>query len=141
MATREDLKEYKYNQEWIKGRIEYIEEYKTTINKLTSTLSDMPKGSRVEQDSEAEKLTKLMDIIKELEDKILKENEKQKQILEQLDKVEQPYRNILDKVYIQGKSLVTTASEMGYDYKYMCKQHRIALNKFEEHDKRGVITI
>lgn len=38
--TREDLKEYKYDQEWIKGRLEYIEEYKTSI---TSVISDMPK--------------------------------------------------------------------------------------------------
>lgn len=41
--TREDLKDYKNNQEWIKGRIEYIEEYKTTINRLITTVSDMPK--------------------------------------------------------------------------------------------------
>lgn len=41
--TREDLKDYKNSQEWIKGRIEYIEGYKTSINKLTTVLSDMPK--------------------------------------------------------------------------------------------------
>lgn len=41
--TREDLKEYKYNQEWIKGRLEYIEEYRTSLTKITSVISDMPK--------------------------------------------------------------------------------------------------
>lgn len=41
--TREDLKNYKYNQEWIKGRLEYIEEYKTSIVNITAVLSDMPK--------------------------------------------------------------------------------------------------
>lgn len=41
--NREDLKNYKYNQEWIKGRLEYIEEYKTSIMNITSVLSDMPK--------------------------------------------------------------------------------------------------
>lgn len=41
--TREDLKDYRYNQNWIKGRLEYIEEYKTNITKITSVLSDMPK--------------------------------------------------------------------------------------------------
>lgn len=48
--TREDLKNYKYNQDWIKGRLEYIEEYKTSIVNITAVLSDMPKreqrGSR-----------------------------------------------------------------------------------------------
>ena len=28
--TREDLKKYKYTQEWIKDRTEHIEEYKTS---------------------------------------------------------------------------------------------------------------
>lgn len=41
--TREDLKDYKHNQEWIKGRLEYIEEYKTSITNITSIISDMPK--------------------------------------------------------------------------------------------------
>ena len=41
--TREDLKNYKYNQEWIKGRLEYIEQYKESITNVTRALSDMPK--------------------------------------------------------------------------------------------------
>ena len=136
--NRKDLKDYKYNQEWIKGRIEYIEEYRSTINKLVTTLSDMPKGSRTIYDNEAEKITKLQDNIKDLLLYINEEQEKQKLILEQLNKVEQPYKVILEKIYICGKSIVTVASEMNYEYKYMCKQHGIALNKFDElDDKRG----
>ena len=133
--TREDLKEYKYNQEWIKGRLEYIEEYKTSITKITTTLSDMPKGSRKVEDNIAEKLAVLLDNVNELMTKVVKEQEKQKQILQQLDKVEQPYKLILEKAYIQGKTLVTVASEMDYDYKHMCYKHGIALNKFDELDK------
>lgn len=41
--NREDLKEYRYNQEWIEGRLHYIEEYKENITNITSVLSDMPK--------------------------------------------------------------------------------------------------
>lgn len=41
--TRKDLKDYKYNQQWIQGRLDYIKEYKTSIENITSTLSDMPK--------------------------------------------------------------------------------------------------
>ena len=78
----------------------------------------------------------MLDNIDEMMSRIVKENEKQKAILEQLDKVEQPYRLILEKVYIQGKSLVTTASEMKYDYKYMCKMNGIALNKFDNTKKK-----
>lgn len=138
--TREDLKNYKYTQEWIKDRIEHIEEYKTSITNITAVLSDMPKGSRKVEDGIAEKIAILLDDVNDILKVIVNLEKKQKEILEQLDKVEQPHRLILEKVYIQGKSLVTVASEMDYDYKHMCKMNGIALNKFDEHDKKGVIT-
>ena len=64
-------------------------------------------------------------------EKVKEENRKQMQILEQLDKVKQPYRNILDKFYIQGKSLVVIAAEMGYNYEHIKKMNGIALNIFD----------
>lgn len=68
-------------------------------------------------------------------DKVLEEEKKQKEIAEQVQKVEFPYSLILDKVYIQGKRLVKVADEMGYDYKHMCYKHKIALEKFDDLDK------
>ena len=130
--TREDLKDYKHNQKWIEGRIKYIEEYKTNIANITAVLSDMPRGSREVEDSMAEKVAELLDTMNELLDKIVKENKKQKQILEQLDKVEQPYKLILEKVYIQGKTLVQVASEMNYSYEHIKHKNGIALLKFDK---------
>ena len=130
--NREDLKNYKYNQIWIKDQTEYIETQKETINRLNSILSDMPKGSRQVYDSEAEKLAKLMDKFNELMQIIIEEKEQQEKIVEQVNRIEFPYRNILFKVYIQGKSLVRTASEMNYSYRDLCRKHGTALNKFDE---------
>lgn len=92
-------------------------------------------GSRQTQDGFAEKLAQLLDDTEDMIDRMIKHNDKQKKILEQLDRVEQPYRLILEKVYIQGKSLVTVASELNYDYKHICYMHGIAFKKFEELDK------
>ncbi len=130
--TREDLKDYKYNQEWIKGRLEYLEEYRTSITNITSVLSDMPHASSPVQDKIAEKIAIMLDNVSDMLDKVNEYDKKQKKILIQLDHVEQPYRLILDKVYIQGKKLVTVASEMNYNYEYMKKMNGIALNKFDE---------
>lgn len=76
-----------------------------------------------------------MDSFNEMMQIIIQEEEKQKKIVEQINKIQFPYRNILFKVYIQGKSLVTVANEMNYDYKHMCYKNGIALNKFDELDK------
>ena len=72
--------------------------------------------------------------------KIVEEEKLQKAIVEQVNEMDFPFKNILFKTYIQGKNLVTVASEMDYDYKYMCKMHGIALEKFNntiKHDKKG----
>lgn len=130
--NRKDLKDYKYTQDWIKDQEEYIQNQMETVNRLNSILSDMPKGSRTVYDNEAEKLASLMDKFNELMDIVIREKEKQRKIVEIINKIDFPYRNILFKVYIQGKSLVTVASEMHYSYVQLCRKHGIALNKFDE---------
>lgn len=130
--TREDLKSYKFNQEWIKDRLEYIEELKSMVTNISAVLSDMPKGSRKVEDSMAEKLATLIDSVDDVLYRVTIEDNKQKEILEQLEKVEQPYRLILEKVYIQGKSLVRVADEMNYSYRDLCRKNGIALNIFEK---------
>ena len=134
--NRNDLKNYKHTEEWIKGRIDYIEQYKSNINRLNSILSDMPKGSKEVQDSEAEKIAELLDSVDELLEKVKEKNKQQMKILQQLEKVGQPYRNILDKCYIQNKNLVVVSAEMNYSYERMKHMHRIALIKFDEVEER-----
>lgn len=80
----------------------------------------------------AEKIAILLDNIDEIMQKIVQESNKQKEIMQQLDKIEQPYKLILEKAYIEGKSLVTVASEMHYNYEYMRKMNGIALEKFDK---------
>lgn len=133
--NRENLKNFKHNQEWIEGRFEYIEKYKASLTNITTILSDMPKGSRQVEDSMAEKIATLYDSIDDLLARINEQNKKQVEILNQLEKVKQPYRLILEKAYIQGKSLVTVASEMNYTYEYMRKMNALALLKFDEIEK------
>ena len=134
--NRQDLKNYRYNQKWIDERLAYLEEYQTRLTKITSIITDMPRASSLVEDKFAENLAKLLDNMELLMQKMTEESNKQKEILEKLEEIEQPYRLILEKVYIQGKSLVTVANEMNCDYKYLCRQHGIALNMFDEKNKK-----
>ena len=135
--NRKDLKDYRYTQDWIKDQEEYIQSQMETVNRLNSILSDMPKGSRVVYDNEVEKLAKLMDKFNELMDIVIEEKEKQKQIIESINKIDFPYRNILFKVYIQGKTLVTVASEMNYSYERIKHMNRIALMEFDKLEEKN----
>ena len=94
--NRKDLKSYRANKEFIEKEIQRIEEDKESVNKLTSVLSDMPKGSRVVQDNMAEKLVKLLDMENELLDQMKDEREKLDKVVNQLKKMENPtQRNLL----------------------------------------------
>lgn len=128
---RENLKKYKYNQEWVKERLEYIEEQKTLVTKITTTLSITPKGSG-SGDKLAENIAKMLDNLEELSEKVLEMQEEQIQLLKILERVEESYRTILDKHYIQNKNLVEVAYEMNYTYEHIKRLHGIALNKFDE---------
>lgn len=86
-------------------------------------------------DKEAERLVELEDCFRELMNNVIEEKNNQKKIVEQVNKIEQPFKNILFEVYIQGKSLVKVASDKDYDYKHMCYKHGIALKKFDKLDK------
>lgn len=76
-------------------------------------------------------MAKLIDCFNGMMNVVLEEEEKQKQIVAQVQNVEFPYSLILDKVYIQGKRLVKVADEMNYNYDHMKKMHKIALKKFD----------
>lgn len=127
---REDLKKYKYNKEWVKERLDYIEEQKSLLTKITTTISDMPKGSG-NSDKLAENIAEMLDNLNELSEKLLIMQEEQIKLLNTIEKVEEPYRTILDKHYIQNKTLVEVAYEMDYTYDHARRKNGIALNKFD----------
>lgn len=83
-------------------------------------------------DNEAEKIAELTDMFNNLMNIILQEEENQKKIVDMVNKMDFPYKNILYKVYIQGKSLVTVASEMHYNYEYTKRLNGEALNQFDK---------
>ena len=130
--TREDLKNYRNSEDWIKGRIEYIKEYQESITSIQNILSDMPKSKSPYQDKIAEKLATLYEYVDEVLDKVLIQQDQQVKLLNLIGKIEYPYKLILEKEFIQGKTLVTVASEMGYSYERMKHMNGIALLKFDE---------
>lgn len=130
--TKEELKNYRNHQIWIKDQIEYIETQKETIHHLNSILSDMPRGSKKIYDTEVEKMANLEMYVKELMDRIIEEKEKQKEIIRLINTMQYPYKNILFEVYIQGKSLVKIANDMNYSYENICRKHSEALKKWGE---------
>lgn len=127
--TREDLKKYRGNKLWIDSQMELYQEMKQRAEGLKAVVLDgMPKAKNKPNYAIENLIDKYDFILNEL----AKEQEKQIEILLQLRKVEDPFRKLLFKYYIQGKKLVRVADEMNYSYDRVKHVHKVALKKFDE---------
>lgn len=128
--AKQELKDYIYEKKWIEERLEDIKERRSLLDKITNTLSDIPKGSKQVYDSQAENLAKILDLTSDLE-KCLKELKiKQIGIENKIDKIRQPYKNILYFRYIKGYNLTEVSAEIDEEYDYTRKLHGMALIKY-----------
>lgn len=126
--NREDLKNYKYNKNWIKRQLENYEEQKTIVYNITQSLDGMPKAKNKPNYG----LENLMDQYDKILKILEKDQERQNEILLQIRKIEEPYRTILTDKYILGMSLEEISVEIGYAYENVCRMHGTALNKFDD---------
>lgn len=128
--SKEELKDYIYNKKWIEGRLEDIRERRSLLDKITTTLSDMPKGSKKVTDTNIENLASILDDTNQIEKYIKDLKEKQIKIETKIDKIEQPFRNILYFRYIKGYNLTEVSNEIEEEYDYTRKLHGVALIKY-----------
>lgn len=129
---REDLKNYRYNKNWIKRQLESYEEQKTIVNNITQNLDGMPKAKNKPNYG----LENLMDQYDKILEILKKDQEKQNEIILQIRKLEEPYRTILTDKYILGMSLEEISVDIGYAYENVCRMHGTALNKFDDIESR-----
>lgn len=135
--TKRELGSYLQDKKLLKEKEDDLEELITRATKITTELSDMPKGTPQLQDRMAELASQIVDMKNEKYGQIIKMYKTKKQIEDKIDLLEQPYRNILYFKYIKGKNLTEVANVIGYNYKWTCEMHGHALKKYKELDKNG----
>lgn len=134
---KRELGAYLQDKKLLKEKEDDLEELITRATKITTELSDMPKGTPKLEDRMAELASQIVDMKNEKYEQIIKMYKTKKQIEDKIDLLEQPYRNILYFKYIKGKNLTEVANVIGYNYKWTCEMHGYALKKYKELDKNG----
>ena len=130
MSMRDELKGLKYSQDWVKEQILRYEEQRTIVMNISQNIDGMPKA----QNKPNYAIENLLDSYNELLNILAEEQKKINKILQQINKLSPIHKTVLTKRYIEGKSLETIASEIGYDYYNTCKLHGKALNEFDKLD-------
>lgn len=138
--TKKELSAYLYNKELLKEKEQDLEELITKAEKVTTELSDMPKGTPIIQDKIGEYATKIVELKNSKYRQLIDMYKSKEEIENKIDMLEQPYRNILYYKYIKGMNLTEVANKIGNEYKYTCILHGEALNNYKKlnpHDKKG----
>lgn len=126
--VKKELNEYKDNIKYIEEKLNDTEEVRTRVEKITPTLS------LTKTNSSNESPDKFGDAINKLEEIKLDYTGKMNELLikkftidEKIEKVGQPYTNVLFFRYTRGKEWKEVARELGYTEDYIYDLHGEAL--------------
>lgn len=126
--AKTELNEYRDDIKYIEGRLEDTEEVKAKVEKITTTYSE------TKTNSSSESADKFADALSKLEELKIDCTEKMKELLlnkfridDKIEKVEQPYKNILFYRYTRGLDWLEVAKALGYTRDYVCELHGEAL--------------
>lgn len=128
--VKQELKEYIDNKRYVERKQEEIERLTEQINKVTATYSDMPKGGTI--GGKEELIAKKLDLEKEIYGYLIRLLEKKAVIERTIQKLDPKNRDILDYLYIEGKTLVEFASEVSYSYRQSTRLLKEAYKQYAE---------
>lgn len=126
--SKNELNEYRENIKYIEEKLNDTEEVRSKVEKVTTILSPTKTNSSNESPD------KFGDAISRLEDLKIDCSKKMEELLikkftidDKIEKIIQPYRNVLFYRYTRGKSWRSVAEELGYKEDYIYDLHGEAL--------------
>ena len=103
--VKEELGQYLQDKKLLQEKELDLEELITRATKVTTEMSDIPKGSPKVEDRMAELTAQIVDLKNQKYDQIIKMYKTKKEIEDKIDLLKQPYKNILYYKYIKGEKL------------------------------------
>ncbi len=126
--AKQELNEYRENIKYINEKLDDTEETRAKLEKVTAV------WSQTKTNSSNDSTDKFGDMISKLEDLKIDITEKMQELLfkkfeidDKIEKLEQPYRNIVFYRYARGKSWYDVADRLGYELRWVHELHGEAL--------------
>ena len=129
--AKKELYSYLHSKKLEERKLEQIEEQKAKLTKITSILSDMPKGTP-DNDKMSKNVARLLELISE-HIKIMEEEENNLiRITKKIKQVDQPYRNILELRFVMGRKIEEVSVDIDKTYRYTKTLIKKAIKKYAE---------
>lgn len=129
--VKKELYSYLHSKKLEERKLEQIEEQKAKLTKITSILSDMPKGT-TDHDKMSKNIAILLDLISEHIEIMADEELNLVTITKKIKQVEQPYKNILELRFIEGKKVYEVSVAIDRSYRYTKTLIKKAIKKYAE---------
>lgn len=131
MTAKEELLQYKYARKKVDEALEEYEKYKTRAEKMTTIISDMPR-STINANKVEDNAVEMADISRGYKERWLEAEKEKLEVEQKIEKVEEPYRTILHKRYVEELNFEKIADEMGYTYNSITHMHGDALKLYKK---------
>jgi len=129
--AKKELYSYLHSKKLEERKLQQIEEIKTKLTKITTVLSDMPKGTP-DNDKMTKNVARLIELVSEHIDIMTEEEENLIKITNKIKKVEQPFRNILELRFVEGLKVEEVSVEIDRTYRYTKTKIKESIKKYAE---------
>ena len=124
MNPKEELGQYKFKIKKVSEALDEYERFKERAEKVTAIISDNPAHSNKISDKVGDNASKMADLNKEYQDRWLEAERERLNLVDKINRIDEPYRTILVERYIHEKSFEQIAVEMAYSYDWTAHLHR-----------------
>ncbi len=130
MTAKEYLSQAKYLDEQINNKIRQLSILNDMATKVTTTYSDMPRGSNQNISRQDSIVTKIIDFQNEINQEVDALVDLKKEIYEKIQQVSNPeYRTVLERRYLCLETWEQIAVDMSYSIQHIHRLHSSALSE------------
>ena len=132
MTAKEELLKYRFKMKRVEQTLDDYERFKTRAEKMTAIISETSAHTNRISDKVGDNAIMMAELSKKYEIRWREAEKELNRILELINRLDDPYRDILYYRYIKFYDLKTVGDEVGYSYDRIKHLHGIALLKYKE---------
>ena len=131
MRAKKILMQYRGKLQKVDDLLEEYEKYKARAEKMTSIISETSSRGNTTSDKVGEYAVIMADLSREYERRWLEAEKERLRLLDTINELDEPYRQLLFLRYIRCHELSKIAEEIGYSLDRTNHLHGIALKEYE----------
>ena len=138
MSAKEELSQYKFKAKRVQEALEEYEKYLDRATKVTAMMDENPAKTNMNSDKVGNNAAIMADLNNEYKERWVEAERRRLELVDNINKLKEPYRTILIERYIHDKNFENIAVELGYSYDRTIHLHGEALQEFDKIPKVSI---